>query len=42
MLAKSRAKTPANYLSNWVKVYVTLKSVTNVAVDKVTVASRQE
>ena len=42
VLAKSRAKTAANYLSSWVKVHVTLKSVTNVAVDKVTVASRQE
>ena len=42
ILAKSRATTIANYLSSRVAVHVTLKSVTNVAVDKATVTTTKQ
>jgi hypothetical protein len=37
VLAKSRAMTVANYLASLVKIHVTLKSVTDVAVERATV-----
>jgi outer membrane protein OmpA-like peptidoglycan-associated protein len=39
VLAKSRAKTVANYLASLVKIQVTLKSVTGVAAERATLTS---